>query len=125
MSTRELPFPGQVMLKDVEFDSYSNMSHLSYTTDVAEAEVITSQIEGSDKHKLIVDIDLPAYIVPSSTPGHGHLYVDKELEWRDLLSVLYALADAGIVERRYAEACEDQGMTCVRAPWIKKQGGTD
>lgn len=72
------------------------------------------------RHRLVLDIDLPITVVPSTTPGHSHLYIDKEMSWHHALNILYALAAAGIVEEGYARACENDGFTTVRLPWEKK-----
>lgn len=124
--TREeqLPIDTQVMLKNVEFGGYDEPILDGNTTeDLTKVKVITSIVRDSpEKHKLIIDVDFPVYAVPSSTPGHSHLYIDKEISHNDLVGVLYAMADAGIVETGYASACEDQGMSVVRAPWEKKEG---
>lgn len=127
MTARTLPFPGQIMLQDVEFNSpgyedWGGLDDIPQTQDVNEANAITSATV-TGKHKLVIDIDFPMYIVPSSTPGHGHLYIDKEIEWPRLVEILGALADAGIVEEGYAAASIDQGFTTVRAPWTKKSEG--
>lgn len=131
MTEKVLPFPGQMMLKNVEFDSYAPIPKTDITTDPEEAVVVTSVVgtpEGSytegnvgDRHKLIIDVDFPVYAVPSSTPGHSHLYIDKEITFDGLIGILYAMADAGIVEPNYASACDEQGMSCVRTPWTKKE----
>ncbi len=122
MSEHTNPLPGQVMLKNVEFDSgYDNLNDLDQTTDIDEANAITSRIAGDQRHKLIVDIDFPVQAIPSSTPGHFHLYIDKAIEQEELIAVVEAMADAGIVEPGYAGAVRDQKFTTVRLPWVKKE----
>lgn len=131
MTEKALPFPGQMMLKNVEFESYAPIPLTDITSDSEEAVVVTSVIgapDGSytegdtgDRHKLIIDVDFPVYALPSSTPGHSHLYIDKEITFEDLSNILQAMADAGIVEEGYNEACQEQGMSCVRTPWTKKE----
>ena len=92
------------------------------TPDIAKGNVITSLI--ADKvthHKLIIDLDLPAKLVPSTTEGHFHLYVDHEIEKDAYFNLLNALVRAGLVEPGYVSASESRGYTAVRLPWVKKE----
>ena len=116
------PLPEQVMLTGVEFDSgYDVLADLEQTQDPSEAKAITSVHRGGGKmHNLVIDVDWPVHAIPSSTPGHFHLYVDKLIPWEKYKALLQALADAGIVEAGYAAASIDQGFTTVRAPWVRK-----
>lgn len=94
-----------------------------------EAEVVTS-LTGEQKpaifgsvdtmHRPILDIDIPMHIIPSTTEGHGHLYIDKELTWWEYKRLLHALADCGIIERGYLNVSIAREHTAVRLPWIKK-----
>ena len=73
------------------------------------------------KHKLLIDIDHPVLAIDSSTPGHSHLYIDKELSWLQVVKVLDVLAEVGIVEKGYVEASKRRGCTHLRVPWLKKK----
>ena len=95
-----------------------------------EAEVVTSytgelkrDIFGNTqtKHRPILDIDIPMHIIPSTTEGHGHLYIDKELTWWEYKRLLEVLADCGIIERGYLNVSIAREHTAVRLPWIKKE----
>lgn len=95
-----------------------------HCADITEAQVITSRIEypqDTDLHKPILDIDFPIQCVPSTTPGHFHLYMDKELSWEKYRTLLKALAEAGIIEQGYAGASIARGYTAVRPPWVRKE----
>lgn len=109
-----------------------------FVEDIEDAHVITSRVAGQRPprdaaglndptvneqemlHKVVVDIDMPARLVPSSTPGHFHLYIDHEMTWRQYVQLLDALVEAGIVEPGYVKAAERRGFTAVRLPWITK-----
>jgi len=92
------------------------------TSDLAAATVITSMmVEPRGRHKVVLDIDLPAKLVPSTTPGHFHLYIDQEVDWPTYSKLLSALAEAGIVEKPYASVSQARGYTAARLPWVKKQ----
>lgn len=71
-------------------------------------------------HKPVLDVDLPCALVPSTTPGHFHLYIDKEMPWNDYIQLLDILAWLGIVEPGYVNAAKSRGATFVRAPGVKK-----
>ena len=74
-------------------------------------------------HRPVLDIDFPAALVPSTTPGHFHLYLDRLMSWRMYEQLLEALADAGIIERGYATASTERGYSSVRLPWVSKESG--
>lgn len=84
------------------------------------ANVISSEGENG-LHYPVLDIDFPAYVVPSSTPGHVHLYIEKGMPWEAYSKLLIALADAHIIQEGYLEACLARRMTFVRLPWVSKE----
>lgn len=96
-----------------------------------DANVVSSRLRDSAKewvhhdgvtyHKLIIDLDLPAYLVPSSTPGHSHLYIDKDIPEAAYFNLLEALARANILEHGYVAASIDRGASFLRFPWVQKE----
>ncbi len=74
----------------------------------------------SGNHAPVLDIDFPARLIPSSTKGHFHLYLDKEMSWKDYEKLLNVLSDVGILERGYARVSIQRAMSSVRLPWVKK-----
>lgn len=94
---------------------------------LADANVITSKEaayanggEESDFHKIVLDLDVPATLVPSSTGGHFHLYIDYDLHWDDYVELLEVLAKIELVEEGYVEASKREGYTSARLPWVRK-----
>lgn len=88
---------------------------------IAEANVSTSIREDApDHHALLIDLDVPAWLVPSSTPGHSHLYVDVKIPTPTYYALLDALADARVIQRGYANSSKHRGGTALRLPWVKK-----
>lgn len=93
---------------------------------VTDANIITSRIVGdnfaavTESHTLVVDLDVPARLVPSSTPGHTHLYIDVPMSWAAAVKVLDALAAAGVVEDGYVKASKRRGWSAARLPWVRK-----
>lgn len=96
------------------------------TTDLTEAEAISSAYpdairpEGDQYHALLLDLDVPAWLIPSTTEGHGHLYVQLAVLDEELWEFLEAAAKIGLVEEGYVSACKSRGMTSLRAPWVRK-----
>ena len=71
--------------------------------------------------KPVLDIDFPCALIPSTTEGHFHLYLDKELSYTDYMKLLKVLSEVGIIEEGYYKASKARGYTAVRLPWIKKE----
>ena len=71
-------------------------------------------------HRPVLDLDFPAVVVPSSTAGHGHLYLDKVLTWSQYVKLLEVLAEVGILEPGYVSASIAREFTSVRLPWVRK-----
>lgn len=88
--------------------------------DADKANIITSKLDGLPEHALVLDLDFPATLIPSSTPGHFHLVLDKQVEWDKAVLVLDAMAAAGLLEDGYVKASKARGYTAIRVPWVKK-----
>ncbi|AYR00953.1 hypothetical protein PP636_gp18 [Arthrobacter phage Hestia] len=97
---------------------YDTAHELPETAD--DAEVLSSLDLDTYLHRPVLDIDMPAALIPSSTPGHHHLYIDRPMTLRQYERLLNVLAEVGIVERGYVSASLDRGYTSVRLPWVKK-----
>lgn len=72
------------------------------------------------KHALLIDLDVPAHLVPSTTGGHSHLYVDVAIPHHRYMALLSALADAGVIEQGYASVSIERGHSDLRLPWVEK-----
>lgn len=71
---------------------------------------------GTAWHRPVLDIDFGAALVPSGTPGHFHLYLDKLMKWGDYSALMTALMDAGIIEPGYDLASQERGYSSARLP---------
>lgn len=133
------PFPGQAC----EWVDYSQGSGDStdpnhsdvrgFTQDPAYATAVTSRVlkadnapfnpfdDGMDVHKVVIDLDHDAKLIPSSTPGHHHLFIDRPMRWDQYVRLLCVLAEVGIVEPGYVSACIKRGHTSVRLPDVKRE----
>lgn len=99
------------------------------TPQLGDAEAVSSRwrtmypFDGYDqdnRHAVLLDLDVPAYLVKSSTEGHSHLYVQVVAPWEDYVEFLNAAAKIGMLEQGYVNACVERGATSLRLPWIKK-----
>lgn len=89
------------------------------TTDFDEAKLMTSKRKNGN-HYFIADLDVEAYLIPSSTPGHSHLIICEEINWWEFDAIMSAMADAGIVEPGYHRATRKRTFSTIRLPWVKK-----
>lgn len=100
---------------------------ISDDVDLEDATLLTSRhrfgrakFGGKGVHRVVLDIDHDAALIPSSTPGHYHLIIDVALGWPDYKELLTALAKAKVIEAGYASASIAKGYTAIRPPWVKK-----
>lgn len=111
-----------------DHDTYQDGTErsLEYSHKLSAAELLSSEIltEGGTPgaHKVLLDIDVPAKLVPSSTEGHSHLYIDVSAPWEKIEVLLDAMVAVGAVEPGYAEVCKKRRMTNLRTPWTVKNG---
>lgn len=92
----------------------SEQQKLSFSSDGASITDIRQD------HIVILDIDVPAALLDSSTPGKHHLYIDAPMSWETYSKLLDVMAEAGILEPGYVAASKERGFTAVRLPWIRK-----
>lgn len=127
------PFPGQV-IRDVNFGPETwyeeNVGEYRPTVETPDkGTVVTSEVADRENrwlpvknlHKPVLDIDLPVIVLPSSTEGHHHLYIDKVLTWDQYVELLDVLVKVGIVQEGFRNASVAREHTAVRLPWIKKE----
>lgn len=75
-------------------------------------------------HTIAIDVDFPAVLVPSSTSGHHHLYVDiPPVTWEAYERWLIASVEIGLIEEGYLRASQGRKATFLRLPWVKKTEG--
>jgi hypothetical protein len=122
VTEHEHPFPGNAVGRVVNFeDSESEVIEQVHESTLNKANVLTSRVAGSTwQHRPVLDIDFPAKLVPSSTPGHFHLYLDCPMDWETYETLLVDLAGAGVIQPGYAAASISRKATSVRLPWIRK-----
>ncbi len=77
-----------------------------------------------DKKSLIIKTYRDLALIPSSTRGHHHLILDVNLTWQGYSNLLSILEYYDIIERGYLDASMRKGYSCIRVPWVSKQGKT-
>lgn len=123
MSERTLPDSAPRVLHKANLDQheYAESDAERPMADLDTANVASSLArDGSGSHYPVLDLDVPAVLVPSSTPGHSHLYIDHAVSDEAYWQLCDALAAAGILEPGYVSACRHRGYTSVRLPWVRK-----
>ena len=126
MAEHTNPFPGQKTRMVLNWGDSSSESPIEEIrpeeADLDMADIVTSEMASRDgsRHKIVLDIDHPIVVLNSTTPGHHHLFIDKELGWGEYLEVIRVLVKVGIVEEGYLGASAHRGFTGVRLPWIVK-----
>jgi len=88
------------------------------------ATLVSSEISGSTLHAPAIDLDVPAYLIPSSTPGHSHLYLDTPMPWWKYRLLLRVLTFVGILEPGYYKASVRRRATHLRRPGVTKSTPT-
>lgn len=79
------------------------------------------ETESESVHHLpVLDLDYHADLVPSSTPGHFHLYLDRSLSWEKYEKLLKVLAEVGILEKGYVDQALIRKQSFVRLPGTTK-----
>lgn len=73
-------------------------------------------------HTVVLDVDLPAELRPSSTPDHYHFiaYLKKTVPWPQMERFMEAAADVGLISRPYLRHCKMRQMSMVRRPGVPK-----
>jgi hypothetical protein len=79
----------------------------------AESDFISSLLE-DDRHAPLFDLDIPARLVPSTTPGHTHLYIDHPMSWRQYKRLVRAMVRAGVVEKSWGREVIRSRMGLLR-----------
>ncbi|MFA5798925.1 MAG: hypothetical protein WC892_05100 [Patescibacteria group bacterium] len=64
---------------------------------------------------------VPIRLVKSSTPGHHHLYIEREISWAQYRWLLLALRDAGIIGKDFCKMSVRSRASFLRQPGIKKE----
>lgn len=93
--------------------------HKDRTPDV-DGQLVSSYLDGSSLHAPVLDIDVPIRLIPSSTDGHSHLYIDVPMHRITMFVMLGGLMVAGVVEPGFFWWSLRRGGCFVRRPGVVK-----
>lgn len=88
---------------------------------VADAKLISSESILPGMHRPLLDLDFRAALLPSSTKGHYHLYLERAVSTENYRKLLRVLVEVGLIQEGFAkEALDGKRGTTLRLPWVKK-----
>jgi hypothetical protein len=90
---------------------------------LAESNSVGSKIisgYGAGAHMPVLDLDMDVMLLPSSTPGHHHLYIYKPMPWPEYSLLMNILAHVGILQPGYVRASHTRIESFLRTPWTRK-----
>lgn len=95
-------------------------------TDGRQDGIAGYRVPGSDTLvEAVFQVIVPAKLVPSSTEGHFHLYLEMEMDWQDYLSLMRLMVGAGLLEKEWVELSERRKMAMLRKPGVRKARSSD
>lgn len=111
---------GRKLYKAANLDlAYGEKESLEPVEGLAEANLVSSRLPNG-MHAPVIDLDGPHNLVPSSTQGHSHLYLDTPMTWRRYKLLLRALWKAGVIEEGFYRNSVRRGFSSVRPPGVFK-----
>lgn len=89
--------------------------------DPGQGNLISSMV-APDKHRPVIDLDMPHVYVPSTTPGHGHLYINNVvLDDMQHYLLIQTLVQLGIIGQGSRVQLDAHGLSLTRPPHVKKK----
>jgi hypothetical protein len=103
------------IVEGIEYDGSYGSHRTETIVPDPDGDLLTSHIsEGF--HLPVFDIDWPATLVPSKTPEHFHLVIDRPITWRRYKRLVKAMVKAGIVEQSWYDLVKRRGQGLLRKP---------
>jgi hypothetical protein len=90
------------------------------TQEGREVNVITSKVNGRRKHKVVLDLDYDAALIPTSTPGHFHLLIDKDVDEDAYEDFLLACHNIGLIADGNLNQWSMHRRQFLRLPHVRK-----
>ena len=69
-----------------------------------------------DRHFVTLAFHVPLRLTPSRTPGHHHLFIEREITWAEYLPVLIALEEARLIDYQLFSSYLVEETSFVRLP---------
>lgn len=80
-----------------------------------------SSLNTDGGHTPVLDLDLPARLIPSWTAGHFHLVIDGvSMSWDQYERFLTICAEVGIISKKYLAHCLQRKMSMIRKAGVPK-----
>jgi hypothetical protein len=73
-------------------------------------------IQPASGYVSILEVEFPIQLIPSTTPGHYHLYLDRKISWEQYILVLESAHEAGIINKGFYEMSIKNGQSMVLLP---------
>lgn len=93
-----------------------------FDVDIPRTVLVDNDIQTSSPSLLLLYRPKLARWVPSTTPGHHHVYVDWPVKWWEYQEFLEGLYLKGVIEEGYLNASIERGYTAVRKEGVRKEG---
>lgn len=110
---------GRQFWRAAKLNDLADVSEVLEPATPVEANLVGSR-RADGLHAPALDLDHRAHLVPSTTAGHFHLYIDVPMTWRAYRRLLRAFYRAGILDRSVYWRSLDRGSTYVRPPGVQK-----
>lgn len=86
----------------------------------ADGNLVASATDVPGVHMPVIDLDCPHRLVPSSTEGHSHLYLDVPMSTVQYKKLIETLVEVGLLGEGNLRQFQAHGQTFVRKPHVKK-----
>lgn len=115
---------GLVLLKvqdmTVGRSAYAPRRKVDVVATIDHMNVFGSRLDNGN-HVPLFDFDFPVELVPSSTPGHFHLYVSKEIGWEHYRDILLAMRRARLLDAGWVDSALEERCATIRPPHVMKE----
>lgn len=106
--------------EDVAPGSYVDPAKQEYLPATPEGANLIGSLGENGMHYPVIDLDVEIAVVPSSTEGHYHLYINHPLNWNQYNHLLHALKAVGLIQPNWFKTANHEKCSFVRPPWVKK-----
>lgn len=89
------------------------------SSDRKDANLVAS-LRDDGTHAPAFDLDRRAVLIPTTTPGNHHMYIDEVLSWRQYRALLRGFYKSGLLDPSVYWRSLYRGSTYVRPPWVRK-----
>jgi hypothetical protein len=114
---------GRKMFLQNDLDTYEKHNVMGVAQSgvtIDEANLVSSEVRPG-VHMPVIDCDYGIQAIASTTLGHYHLYIDRELTWEQYRALLHGFKAAGLIEEAWYHTALKDKRSYVRLPHIKKK----